>query len=1276
MTTARRLVGWAGSHLRALGLSLLLVISATAVFWFFAFFVPGRRQEAIDGWIRDLDVRAEIRKVALERYFVDGLEDAQTLAAYPTALQVLDTISSAPGRPAAGAGVPAAHLEELFGNFVRIHAVLGVVLWDAEGKPHVKSRDLVLDAGCAAAAREVLASGAPVAGLHLHAGLGAVLTFSAPVRNANGMVHGAVVVAVDPRAWLYPLLAQPLAGTSTGEALIVGRDGADVVYLSPLRDRPDAPLRFRRPLDEPGFAARAALEGSLIVGPYVDYRGVRVLAGGRRIPSSPWALVVKIDEDEALAAFRKDMRQRAATWGALLVALLAAAVGLWRWLEVTNEVKLARSEAQSRALMQDVLDHGAALVYIVDMEGRFLLGNRVLESVLGVPREKILGRTREAFMPEHIAAEHRKNDLEVIGRRQSLALEETNEEPDGQHVYSTVKFPLLDAQGIVYAVAGMSTDITERRRAEDRILHLNRLLRTISEINQIIVHVDEREMLLSEACRVLVEHGGFRMAWIGFVDPGSSRVVPEARAGDRLSYLDGIEIRSDDLPQGRGPAGTAIRTGKHVVVPNLETDASAAPWRERMLENGFRAVGSFPLSVRGEITGVLTVYQSDLVPFGAEEVSLLDELAADLGYALEVLEIRDENRRAEETLRRAEERFRMAAEASNDIIYEWDLKDGIEWYGDVDGLLGYGAGEFPRTLKGWTESVHPEDLGRVRAAIEAHLEGRAAYAVEYRMLRKDGVVRWWSARGAVARGPDGTNDRWVGTITDITDRRAAEIALRESESRLRQLTESLPQLVWTCQPDGPCDYFNRRWLEFTGVPEAPQLGFGWLEQLHPDDRAPVVAAWEAAVASGEDFHTEFRVRRHDGEYLWFDTRAVRLRDAEGRTVKWYGTNTDITDRRAAEEALRTSQERLLLSQRAAGLGNFSWDIERNVNEWSDEIMELYGLPPGGFGGKHESWRERIFPDDLAAADAAIERSLVGGDFKVDFRIVRPDGSIRWLHSRAKVFFSPDRRPLRMVGVNMDITDRKRAEEEIRKLNAELEGRVVERTAQLETANKELEAFSYSVSHDLRSPLRAIDGFSRILLEEYAGQLDGEGKRLLEVVRSNTRQMGQLIDDLLAFSRVGRQAMARTAVDMASLAKAASDDQRVAGEAVSITVGPLPPADADPSLMRQVWVNLISNALKFTRPKAERVIAVAGRTEPGRVVYWVKDNGVGFDMAYANKLFGVFQRLHSSAEFEGTGVGLALVQRIVHRHGGEVWAEGKVGEGATFSFSLPRPGGSS
>jgi signal transduction histidine kinase len=262
-------------------------------------------------------------------------------------------------------------------------------------------------------------------------------------------------------------------------------------------------------------------------------------------------------------------------------------------------------------------------------------------------------------------------------------------------------------------------------------------------------------------------------------------------------------------------------------------------------------------------------------------------------------------------------------------------------------------------------------------------------------------------------------------------------------------------------------------------------------------------------------------------------------------------------------------------------------------------------------------------------------------------------------------------PEHFVAVFDVITARKEVEERIRQFNLELEERVHQRTAQLEAANKELEAFSYSVSHDLRAPLRAVDGFAGILAEDYAGRLDEEGQRVVGVIRHEATRMGQLIDDLLAFSRVGRGPMRSEEIDLASLARTVFEEcaAGAVGRRIQLKLNPLLPARGDPSLIRQVLANLLSNAIKYTGPRTEAEIELGSRVEGNENIYWIKDNGVGFDPRYVGKLFGIFQRLHTEDQFKGTGVGLALIQRIVVRHGGRVWAEGKLNEGAVFSFTL-------
>jgi signal transduction histidine kinase len=258
-------------------------------------------------------------------------------------------------------------------------------------------------------------------------------------------------------------------------------------------------------------------------------------------------------------------------------------------------------------------------------------------------------------------------------------------------------------------------------------------------------------------------------------------------------------------------------------------------------------------------------------------------------------------------------------------------------------------------------------------------------------------------------------------------------------------------------------------------------------------------------------------------------------------------------------------------------------------------------------------------------------------------------------------------------IGTDNTARRKAEEAVRQLYAELEQRVIQRTAELETANKELEAFSYSVSHDLRTPLRAVDGYSQAVLEDYGPQLPEGGRRYLQTIREGAQRMGALIDDLLTFARLNRQELNKRAIDTGRLVRDALDElgSPWPDRQVEILVGDLPASSGDPALLKQVWLNLLSNALKYTRKRDKAVVEIGCMKTSGTDTFFVRDNGTGFDMRYADKLFGVFQRLHRAEDYEGTGVGLAIVQRIVHRHGGRVWADAAIDRGATFYFTLEK-----
>jgi PAS domain S-box-containing protein len=513
--------------------------------------------------------------------------------------------------------------------------------------------------------------------------------------------------------------------------------------------------------------------------------------------------------------------------------------------------------------------------------------------------------------------------------------------------------------------------------------------------------------------------------------------------------------------------------------------------------------------------------------------------------------------------------------------------------------------------------------------------------------------------------------------TGVGDQAQAEKASRESEAQLQTIVENLDEGVIVSGLDGRLLQWNRAALKLHGYSDSDQDRRSFTElidtfELSTLDGAPVpVEQWPLArILRGENLHNlELRVHRIGSDWhRTFNYGGTFVHDANNQSLLAIVTVNDITERKGAEEMLRGSEER------------YRRLFESNPNPmWVFDLETLSFLAVNAAAVRHYGYSREEFrvmtlkdirpPEDVPALMDDLSQKADGLEDPSQWRHRKKDGALIDVEITSHELLWLGR-PAKLVLIN-DVTERKRAEEQIQQLNAELEERVVKRTAELEAANKELEAFSYSVSHDLRSPLRTVDGFSQAVLEDYGTKLPEEGRRYLRTIRQGAQRMGILIDDLLTFSRLSRLPLHKQTVDTAQLVRDSLEelDSERQGRKIDMCIGDLPPCHGDSALLKQVWVNLLSNALKYTRKCDMAVVEAGCQSDNGENIYFVRDNGTGFDMQYVDKLFGVFQRLHRTDEFEGTGVGLAIVQRVVHRHGGRVWAEAAVDRGATFYFTL-------
>jgi PAS domain S-box-containing protein len=582
----------------------------------------------------------------------------------------------------------------------------------------------------------------------------------------------------------------------------------------------------------------------------------------------------------------------------------------------------------------------------------------------------------------------------------------------------------------------------------------------------------------------------------------------------------------------------------------------------------------------------------------------------------------------------------------------------------------------PQDLEGRSvlDNMHPDEaetvLKQVQEAVAQHLP---TIRQEFRYRCMNGQYKWLESETRLLYDAAGVFEGCVFGIRDVSGRRQAEEAFDREHTLLRTVIDHLPVAVYAKDRQLQTTLTNRPESEPAGAAGesgAPIPGLSSAEEaekfLEEDRRV---------LDQGEQIlDQEIHVTAPQGQRRTFLASRLPLRDAEDRIIGLVGIGLDITKLKRTEEEL--DRERTFLRTVIDASPNLVC-VKRTDGTFAlanQALAEAYGSTPEAMIGKKDA--------DCGHPPREIDR-LLDSDREViarqtpkiipEEKVTFADGKERW-YSVTKIPLREETGPSdKVLCVSMEITERKQAEEEIRRLNAELEHRVEERTAQLEAANRELEAFAYSVSHDLRAPLRSIDGFGQALQEDYAAALDEQGMDFLQRIRAASKRMGLLIDDLLKLSRLTRGEVRRQKLDLTAMVRRALEDLRGADpdRQVACTVEEKLSAEGDERLIHSVLENLLGNAWKFTARRKQASIQFGSeRTPQGETAFFVRDNGAGFSMDHADKLFHAFQRLHTVQEFPGNGIGLATVQRIVHRHGGRVWAEGEPEKGAVFYFTLP------
>ncbi len=865
-----------------------------------------------------------------------------------------------------------------------------------------------------------------------------------------------------------------------------------------------------------------------------------------------------------------------------------------------KSAQAALQEANDR--LETLINASPLPIITFTTDGNITRWNPAAERVFGWNEAEVLGSPLP-FIPREKLDEHRAMRARDLRGENFTNAELQRRRKDGSRIDIQVSTaPIRNARGEITGILSIYVDVTEQKRIQ-------------------------RELQNSEARLRLALEAGHMGAWEWDVE--SNKVVWSEGLTTAMGFAPGEGPRTLDEffaivhPEDRADVQSAIQR-------SLETDA--------YYDVEFRVMA--PGAIRWAARKGRVVRDASGRPVRM------------IGVGMDVTG----RKRTEEALRQQADLLEQAHEA----IFVWELDGQITyWNRGAEALYGYNASE--------TVGFSSHDLLLVGDPAELdrrlwQLRTEGLWSGELRHRTRAGRDIMVESRQVLVKTADA---RLVvlETNRDITRRKQAEQALRASEEKFRTIFNvAAVGIAQTSVPEGRYISANRRFAEITGYPVEALIGKCFLEITHPDDRASNEALYYDTIEGPSSEYTmEKRYMRKDGSIVWASVTISFVRDESGRPLYTIGVIEDITERKLARMALEESEQRQRLAVDAGRIGLWDWDIINDRIDWSDRTYEFHGVPPGQFSGSLEEYARLLHPNDRERVWSAIQRALAGESYQIEFRIVQPGGAVRWLTTSGAVLFDAQFKPVRMFGATVDVTERKAAEDELKRVNEELR-----------RANADLQQFAYAAAHDLQEPLRNVALYTQLLQLRYHGRLDHEADEILAATRDSAVRMQMLVQDLLTYTHVTGNDRATMPVDCNSVLQSVLKNlgAAIAESGAEVSSAPLPEIRAHESSMIEIFQNLIGNAIKY-RSAAPPQIHVSAEKQAGAWTFSISDNGMGIAPEYQDRIFGVFKRLHGR-EIAGTGIGLAICKRIVERYGGRVWVESAgEGKGSTFRFTIPQ-----